>query len=265
MENSAQYFDLIFLGVIAVALILRLRGQLGKRNGNEKPSNLFTYEPKNDNTAAKDKSGQQSKDTSLDSRVLQFLDTQKTISSKAATDTSSSKDAITYHATTSAYPELQPVLKLFPTFDAEGFLGRAEDAFAFIVDCFARGDRTSLKPFVEKGIYDDLEYAITDREQAGETLMMVVERFLETRILHSELQGSKAVIKVLFRTEQAIETKDKDNKVVAGDNTQLLEKADVWTFRKDLRKNDPTWVLIATDVLDADNDGAADKPTSITV
>ena len=45
MGGGFQYLDLIFFGIVAVFLVLRLRSVLGKRTGNERRRDPFAGAP----------------------------------------------------------------------------------------------------------------------------------------------------------------------------------------------------------------------------
>ena len=52
MGGGFQYLDLIFFGIVAVFLVLRLRSVLGKRTGNERRRDPFAGAPAKDQPVA---------------------------------------------------------------------------------------------------------------------------------------------------------------------------------------------------------------------
>ena len=52
-----------------------------------------------------------------------------------------------------------------------------------------------------------------------------------------------ASIKVKFSSEQVQVIKNDKGKIISGDGNQILSIVESWFFSKDLKRNDPNWVL----------------------
>ena len=52
-----------------------------------------------------------------------------------------------------------------------------------------------------------------------------------------------AKIKVKFLSEQVQVTKDEKEKIIDGDPNQILMITENWTFSKDLKNKNPSWLL----------------------
>jgi predicted lipid-binding transport protein (Tim44 family) len=63
----------------------------------------------------------------------------------------------------------------------------------------------------------------------------------------ARLSGRTAEIDIRFDADIAAVTRDKDNHVVAGTLSDAIPTHDVWTFRRDLKSQDPNWLLVETD------------------
>jgi len=67
----------------------------------------------------------------------------------------------------------------------------------------------------------------------------------ETKIEAADLRGTVADVTVRFVSDQVNLTTGKDGSVVAGAEA-VTELNDIWTFQRDLKNQDPTWKLVAT-------------------
>ena len=56
-------------------------------------------------------------------------------------------------------------------------------------------------------------------------------------------KGHVASIKVKFSSEQVQVVKNDKGKVIDGDNNQILSIVENWLFSKNLKSNNPNWVL----------------------
>ena len=52
-----------------------------------------------------------------------------------------------------------------------------------------------------------------------------------------------AYFKLLFDSEQVQVTKNSKGEVIDGDNNQILQIKEIWTFSKNLKSKDPNWIL----------------------
>ena len=55
---------------------------------------------------------------------------------------------------------------------------------------------------------------------------------------------------VRFDADIAAVTRDAEGQVLAGSLTDALETHDVWTFEREVRSDDPNWILVDTDEAD---------------
>ena len=56
-----------------------------------------------------------------------------------------------------------------------------------------------------------------------------------------------AVISVRFDADIAAITRDAEGQVVAGSMTDAVQTHDLWTFSRQIRSDDPNWILVETD------------------
>lgn len=134
-----------------------------------------------------------------------------------------------------------------PRFDITAFLQGAKEAYRMILEAFWKGDRETLKALCDPDVYASFAAAIDAREQAGHTLDNKLVRIEDTRIHSATLEGRTAQVAVLFVSDIAAVTRDKDGNVVAGSLDDAVESRDVWTFARDVTSASPDWLLVETD------------------
>ncbi|MCP5396315.1 MAG: Tim44 domain-containing protein [Sphingomonadaceae bacterium] len=133
------------------------------------------------------------------------------------------------------------------SFDITSFLAGAKGAYGMVLEAFWNGDRATLRELCDDDVYASFDGAITLREEAGETLDSKLIRVEESRIHSASLDGKIARIAVLFVSDIASVTRDKDGNVVAGSLNDAIESRDIWTFSRDVSSASPDWVLDETD------------------
>jgi predicted lipid-binding transport protein (Tim44 family) len=213
--------DLIIFGMVAAFLVLRLRSILGRRQGFERPPQPL--EPRAPADAR-----------SADGPIVDAPAIAQVGPAKLIPD-----------ARTPAGQALARIRGVDPGFDADQFLDGATAAFAMIVEAFARGDRAGLKQLLAPELYIAFEQAISAREAARETLRQDITALREVSIIEADLRGTIASLTVRFVSDQINSTRDATGQVVHGSDVPT-ETVDIWTFERDLRAADPTWLLVAT-------------------
>lgn len=146
-----------------------------------------------------------------------------------------------------AAPGLRAIVGADASFDVGRFLEGAQAAYRMILDAFWKGDREDLRHLVGGHVLEAFEQAIAERESEGHRLdnrLVAIER---TVIEDARLSGRTAEIDVRFDADIAAVTRDKDGNVIAGTLSDAIPTHDVWTFRRDLKSQDPNWMLVETD------------------
>ena len=127
-------------------------------------------------------------------------------------------------------------------FDPMAFLTGAERAFHFIVAAYAKGDRAALAPLLGLETRESFEAAISAREAAGETAESEIKALLSATITDAALAGTRASVTVRFVSDQMSLTRARDGEIVHGSEA-VTEITDLWVFERDLTSADPTWRL----------------------
>jgi predicted lipid-binding transport protein (Tim44 family) len=142
---------------------------------------------------------------------------------------------------------LQDILVADRRFDLLSFLEGARAAYEMVLEAFWRGDKEELKQLCDDDVYASFAAAIDAREAEGHTLENRLIRIEDTTIHSAMLDGKMARIAVRFVSDIAALTRDKDGNMIAGSLDDAVESRDVWTFSRDIRNNDPAWLLDETD------------------
>lgn len=129
------------------------------------------------------------------------------------------------------------------SFDPDEFLKGARQAYAMVLDAFAKGDRETLENLLAPRVYKRYAEAIDQRESRGESQVTELERIRDAGLYEASLNGDKAKVKVRFVAELANETRDSDGRVIAGDLSKLDTVSEIWSFERDVTDPDPNWKL----------------------
>lgn len=132
-------------------------------------------------------------------------------------------------------------------FAPKRFLEGAKIAYEMVVEAFAKGDKSALKPLLGREVFDGFSRAIDSRNASGQKL---VSRFVgidKAEIIAAELVGSRAALTLRLVSEMISSTTDRDGKIVDGDPNEVRQVTDVWTFERDVTSQDPNWKLVATE------------------
>lgn len=223
MGDGFPFFDILFFAMVAAFLVLRLRGVLGRRTGNERPRpDVFSRPP--------EERAPEEREAKPGDNVVALSD----------------------RATVAAAVPPPPAAILAqlkvadPTFDEAGFLGGARAAFEMVVTAFANSDRDTLRPLCNDDVYGNLEGAIRDRERQGHVLDSTLVGMRSVEILEASLERLVAHVTVKFVSEQVNVTRDAQGRIVSGQTNEVVQTTDIWTFARDTRARDPNWLLVAT-------------------
>lgn len=233
MGQSIQFIDIIFLGLVAGFLILRLRSVLGRRNGSETPPR----DPYGLNRQQQDGESTTRAQAGAGGNVV---------------DLSSRRPVTPVAPQAPVIPEgpaaegLTRITMADPSFDPDSFLGGARRAFEMILTAFAAGDRATLRPLLGDAVYRNFEAAITDRESRGEQLTTEIDAMRGLSFVAASLTGDVASVTVRFETDQISVLRDRDGAVIDGSQTETVRLTDDWTFSRTLSSGDPNWALVTT-------------------
>ena len=126
------------------------------------------------------------------------------------------------------------------------FLKGAELAYEQIIMSFARGDKKSLKPLLEKEMFNRFSEAIDERKNKQLKSETTFIGFKSIKILEFKKIENIYKVTVNFVSEIITCIKDKNNQTIEGNPDTVKTVNDVWKFAKNMWSQDPTWYLIDT-------------------
>jgi predicted lipid-binding transport protein (Tim44 family) len=234
MDNGIQFFDIILFAMIAVFLVLRLRGVLGRRDGHQGDfSDIFKQALKKE----KDEDVQENNNENVIPLDL---------GADNITEQPEAEQAPQTHLQT----QLSTIVSADSDFDPEEFISGARVAFEYILGSYASGDSKALKLMLSADVFDNFDASIRDREEAGQTMEETLIGISKAELVEAEMEGTFAQITIKFISDQVHALRDRDGNVVEGDPDKIVSVTDFWTFTRDTRSNDPNWLLAATRSLD---------------
>ena len=132
-------------------------------------------------------------------------------------------------------------------FDPAHFVEGARSAYRMILEAYWNEDLDTLRNLTGDSVYEAFADAIADRKEAGQKLDNRLVTIESAVIEAASLNGRQASITVRFEADIAAVTRDTEGNVIAGSLTDAVPTHDVWTFAREVKSDDPNWVLIETD------------------
>lgn len=203
-------FDIIIIAMVALFIFLRLKSELGNHNDDDvSPPRHSEKKEAVPAAVAPSKAISSIKDPTLQESLLQMQ----------------AKN---------------------PTFDVDTFIKNATRAYELILEAFWSGDSSTLENLLSRDVFSQFKAAVDARNKAEHTLENKILGIEENTVSKATLKGSVANITMTFKTDIIAITRDKEGTVVDGDISNSIEVIDTWTFERDLKSNDPKWILVAT-------------------
>jgi predicted lipid-binding transport protein (Tim44 family) len=213
--------DIIIFAVVAAFIFWRYRSVLGQRSDDDvtrpPPSQTQSHKGKDDGVVILDRG--------------QFREVRPTPPAPAPESLAGALAAISAKE---------------KDFSEKSFLAGARQAFGIIVTAFAEGNTETLRRFLDDTVFATFERTIKTRQQRGETVQFTLEDIRTAELLEAKLDGDAATIKVEILSEQQQILRDAAGTIIEGDPDRINEVRDIWSFRRTLGSNDPTWRLVAT-------------------
>jgi len=128
----------------------------------------------------------------------------------------------------------------------EQFIKGAEAAYEMIITSFAKGDKKTLKPLLNKEIYQNFSDEIDHRKKENIKSELTFVGFKSAMIKNFEKNDNIYTFTVDFVSEIITCKKDKNNKVIEGNPDIIKTVNDVWKFSKNMWSNNPNWFLVET-------------------
>ena len=216
--------DIVIFAALAVFILYKLYEVLGKDDLNEaqrKQSNVV------DLNAASDKFGNEISDIAY-----------KVVNDEKELEAEHGKDVA---------GKIKLIRNLDPSFDDKDFLKGASKAFEMILSSFAKGDKKTLKPLLNREVYNEFSTEIDNREKSEVTHELTLVAIIKAAIKNISLSKSTAKIAVEIVSEQINILRNKEGEIIEGEPSHVDQVAEKWTFSRNLASKNPNWELVATE------------------
>ena len=130
----------------------------------------------------------------------------------------------------------------------EQFIKGAKAAYEMIITSFAKGDKKTLKPLLNKEIYKNFSDEIDHRKKENLKSELTFVGVKSAEIKNFEKKDNIYTFTVNFVSEIITCKKDKNNKVVEGNPDIIKTVKDVWKFSKNMWSSNPNWYLVETQI-----------------
>ena len=128
------------------------------------------------------------------------------------------------------------------------FLKGAKIAYETIITDFSDSDNKLIasKPLLSKKIFDQFKEALEERERRGQFAEITFIGIKSALVKSYKKVENSFEVTVDFVSEIITCVKDKEKKIISGDSEKIKTIYDTWVFSRDLKSNNPNWLLIDT-------------------
>jgi predicted lipid-binding transport protein (Tim44 family) len=144
--------------------------------------------------------------------------------------------------------EQRPSTENFDDDAQKEFLKGAKIAYETIITDFSDSDNKLIasKPLLSKKIHNQFKEALQERGAKGHYAEITFIGIKSAKIkTHKKIVNSLEVT-VDFISEIITCIRDKEKKIVSGDNEKIKTVYDTWVFSKEISSSNPNWQLIDT-------------------
>ena len=125
----------------------------------------------------------------------------------------------------------------------EKFLKGAEIAYETIITAFSKGDKSGLKSLLTKGMIDNFNSAIEERNAKKIKSDLTFVGIKSSTIEKFDKTTEALFFTVKFVSEIISTKKDSNNKIIEGDPDKIKTVIDHWKFTKKISSQNPNWYL----------------------
>ena len=208
MHLSLPFIDIIIFAIIAIFLVYRLKSILGQNSDGNEQNNKINIGKKNF------------------SNVVKLGNKQSELNKNKV-----NKDTI---------------YKDDPTFNEKEFLKGAKNFFEMVIDSFVKGDLKNIEMYIDDKLIKNFKLVIDERLREEETLKISIIKMITINIKDIKKLKNFLRVSVLFESEQIKVLKDKEGKIIDGDQKNSIIVKDLWTFEKEIQSKDLNWILVET-------------------
>ena len=264
MSDGFQFYDIIFFALIAIFIILRLRGVLGRRTGQQRQRHPDRFaRTETEKPAEEDQAQGQGEIVHLPDRSRPAREAPQDVTPEDVSAEDMASESAAPRPIRAARKEAAPdqddamgglragleqIRRADHEFSPRRFVTGSQAAFEMVVEAFANGDTATLRPLLGDDVYDEFAAAIRDRLAEGHAQETTIVALDAAEIISAEMRASTARVTMKFVSQQINVVRDKDGEEVGGDPSLTERVTDIWTFARNTRSYDPNWALIETSI-----------------
>ena len=122
----------------------------------------------------------------------------------------------------------------------------ARGAFEIIVKAYSDGDEKTLQTLLNDEVLVKFSALILERKTASQILETAIIGIKSVEIIDARIDGRTAFVGVEIISEQINVLRNKVGVAIEGDDNQITEVTDLWTFARNVRARNPNWILVET-------------------
>ena len=115
-----------------------------------------------------------------------------------------------------------------------------------VIDSFVKGDLKNIEMYIDDKLIKNFKLVIDERLREEETLKISIIKMISINIKDIKKLKNFLRVSVLFESEQIKVLKDKEGKIIDGDQKNSILVKDLWTFEKKIQSKDLNWILVET-------------------
>lgn len=231
--STPQVVEILFLAMIAMILVFRLKGAMGQRGGHEK----IMPELGDAKRCNREMLSRERKSSTLDPKNLPINEEGELdfLGGLVSPDVSMGKT-------------LADVREIDKKFSLKTFVDGTKQAYNMLLTAYYAGDRETLKKFMDAEVLSTFVKNIEDRGNDGLTVSFQFVYVSSVEIVDVNLFEGNAYLEITvkFVADVVLSVKDQNGELVSGDPEKIKKIKDVWTFGRDLRSESPNWMVVET-------------------
>ena len=143
---------------------------------------------------------------------------------------------------------VKPINTNFDEEAQKNFLEGAKIAYETIITDFSDSDNKLIasKPLLSKKIHDQFKVALLEREKKSYFAEITFIGIKSVAIKTHEKIEENLEVTVDFVSEIITCIKNKDKKIISGDDQKIKTVYDTWVFSKNIKSPNPNWLLVNT-------------------
>jgi predicted lipid-binding transport protein (Tim44 family) len=144
---------------------------------------------------------------------------------------------------------LAEMKRIESSFSVAEFVHGSRAAYEMIVMGFEKGELDDIQPFIAEDVFEAFVEVVAAREDQGLTVEAEFAGVREVKLVNAEFNTDtrEAQITMRYVAELTSVVRDRAGEIVEGAPNIPRRQKDTWVFARTMGKDDPNWLLVATD------------------